>query len=227
MKSLNGKVVMITGATGGLGQTVTEAFSQAGAKVVVVGRELPGKFAEGLLGISADVTDEAEVRRLMKEAVQKTTRIDCLINLVGGFAMGRLSETEASVWSKMLSLNLTSAFLLSREATRLMTKQGSGRIIHMAARAAVDPFPGAGAYIVSKAGLLALIKVLALELAGTGLKVNGVLPTTIDTPANRKSMPEADPGQWVKPEAIAALLVFLASDEADALNGALIPIGSS
>jgi len=226
MKSLNGKVVMITGASGGLGQTVTEAFSQAGAKVVVVGRELHGKFAEGLLGISADVTNEAEVQRLMKEAVQKTSRIDCLINLVGGFAMGRLSETEASVWSQMLSLNLTSAFLLSREATRLMTKQGSGRIIHMAARAAADPFPGAGAYIVSKAGLLALIKVLALELAGTGVKVNGVLPTTIDTSGNRKSMPDADPGQWVKPEAIAALLVFLASDEAEAVNGALIPIGS-
>lgn len=227
MISLNGKVVMITGALGGLGQTVTEAFSQAGAKVVVVGREFPGKLAEGLVGVQADVTDEADVRRLMKEAVQQTTRIDCVVNLVGGFALGRLTETEMSTWSKMLSLNLTSAFLLSREATRLMSKQGSGRIIHMAARAAVDPFPGAGAYIVSKAGLLALIKVLALELAGSGVTVNGVLPATIDTPANRNSMPDADPNQWVKPEAIAALLVFLASDEAEALNGALIPIGSS
>lgn len=227
MISLNGKVVMITGAMGGLGQTVTGAFSQAGAKVMVVGRERPEKLPEGLLGLSADVTDEAEVQRLMKEAVQKTTRLDCLINLVGGFAMGRLAETDASLWSRMLSLNLTSAFLLSREATRLMVKQGFGRIIHMAARAAVDPFPGAGGYIVSKSGLLALIKVLALELAGSGVKVNGVLPSTIDTPANRQSMPDADFTQWVKPEAIAALLVFLASDEADALNGALIPIGSS
>ena len=227
MISLSGKVVMITGAFGGLGRTVTEAFTKAGAKVVVVSRELPEKLPEGLLGISADVTEEAEVQQLMTEAMRKTARIDCLINLVGGFAMSRLSETEASVWSRMLSLNLTSAFLLSREATHLMTKQGSGRIIHIAARAAVDPFPGAGAYIVSKSGLLALIKVLALELAGSGVKVNGVLPTTIDTPANRQSMPNADPNQWVKPEAIAALLVFLASDEADALNGALIPIGSS
>ncbi|MDT3778123.1 SDR family NAD(P)-dependent oxidoreductase [Nitrospira sp. MA-1] len=227
MISLNGKVVMITGALGGLGQTVTEAFAQAGAKVVVVGRELPAKLPEGLVGLSADVTDEAEVHRLMKEAVRKTTRIDCLINLVGGFAMGRLAETEMSTWSKMLSINLTSAFLLSREATRFMSKQGSGRIMHMAARAAVDPFPGAGAYIVSKSGLLALIKVLALELTGSGVTVNGVLPATIDTPANRNSMPDADPNEWVKPEAIAALLVFLASEEAEALNGALIPIGSS
>jgi NAD(P)-dependent dehydrogenase (short-subunit alcohol dehydrogenase family) len=227
MLALNGKVIMITGAFGGLGRTVTEAFSRAGAKVVAVSRELPQRLPEGQLGISADVTDEASVQGLMREAVQKTTRIDCLINLVGGFAMSPLAETEMSTWSKMLSLNLTSAFLLSREATRLMTQQGSGRIIHVAARAAVDPFPGAGAYIVSKAGLLALINVLALEVAGSGVKVNGVLPTTIDTPANRQSMPNADPNQWVKPEAIAALLVFLASDEADALNGALIPIGSS
>ena len=227
MKSLNGKVVMITGASGGLGQAVTKAFSQAGAKVVVVGRELPQTLPEGLLGLAADVTDEVEVQRLMKEAVEKTTRLDCVINLVGGFAMGRLAETDASAWSRMLSLNLTSAFLLSREATRLMAKQGAGRIIHMAAQAAVDPFPGAGAYIVSKSGLLALIKVLALELAGSGVKVNGVLPSTIDTPANRENMPDADPNQWVKPEAIAALLVFLASDEAEALNGALIPIGAA
>ncbi|MCA9500947.1 MAG: SDR family oxidoreductase [Nitrospira sp.] len=227
MISLKGKVVMITGASGGLGQTVAEAFSRGGAKVVVVSRELAGKFAKELVGVQADVTDEAEVQRLMKEAVQKTTRLDCVINLVGGFAMGRLAETDASVWSRMLSLNLTSAFLLSREAARIMSNQGSGRIIHMAARAAVDPFPGAGAYIVSKSGLLALIKVLALELSGSDVKVNGVLPSTIDTPANRQSMPDADFTQWVKPEAIAALLVFLASDEADALNGALIPIGSS
>jgi NAD(P)-dependent dehydrogenase (short-subunit alcohol dehydrogenase family) len=227
MISLSGKVVMITGAFGGLGRTVTEAFTKAGAKVVVVSRELPEKLPEGLLGIAADVTEEAEVQQLMTETMRKTARIDCLINLVGGFAMSRLSETEASVWSRMLSLNLTSAFLLSKEATHLMTKQGTGRIIHIAARAAVDPFPGAGAYIVSKSGLLALIKVLALELAGSGVKVNGVLPTTIDTPANRQSMPNADSNQWAKPEAIAALLVFLASDEADALNGALIPIGSS
>ena len=227
MKSLSGKVVMITGALGGLGQTVTATFSRAGAKVVVVSRELPKKLPEGLLGIRADVTDEAEVQRLMREAKQKTSRIDCLINLVGGFAMGRLTETEVSTWSKMFSLNLTTAFLLSREVTRLMIEQGFGRIIHMAARAAVDPFPGAGAYIVSKSALLALIKVSALELAGSGVTVNGVLPATIDTPANRQSMPNADPSQWVKPEAIAALLAFLASDEAEALNGALIPIGSS
>jgi len=227
MRTLNGKVVMITGASGGLGRVVTEAFSRAGANVVAVSRESRKKFSGAFLGLQADVADETEVRRLMTETIQQTGRIDCLINLVGGFAMGRLTETEISTWSQMFTLNVTTAFLLSREVARLLTTQGSGRIIHIGARAALDPFPGAGAYIVSKAALLALIQVLALELKGSGVTVNGVLPTTIDTPANRQSMPEADHHQWVKPEAIAALLVYLASDEAQALNGALIPIGSS
>jgi NAD(P)-dependent dehydrogenase (short-subunit alcohol dehydrogenase family) len=227
MISLNGKVIMITGAFGGLGQAVTTAFIQAGAKVVVVSRQVPETVPANVLNVSADVTDEAEVQRLMAEVRHQTARVDGLINLVGGFASGHLTETDAALWSKMLTLNLTSAFLLSREAARLMTDQGTGRILHIAARAAIDPFPGAGAYIVSKSALLALIKVLALELTGSGVKVNGVLPTIIDTPANQQSMPKADYKQWVQPEAIASLLVFLASDEAEALNGALIPIGPS
>jgi NAD(P)-dependent dehydrogenase (short-subunit alcohol dehydrogenase family) len=131
------------------------------------------------------------------------------------------------VWHKMLSLNLTSAFLLSKAVISHMVERGAGRIMHIAARAAVDPFPGAAAYIVAKSGLIALIKTLAIELAGSGVSVNGVLPTTIDTPANRKSMPSADPGKWVSPESIARLLVFLASDEAAPINGALIPVGTA
>ena len=225
MISLDGKVVMITGAMGGLGQTVTSVFSRAGAKLVVVSRQVPKELPEGMLGFSADVTDEADVKRLVTEVMQKTTRIDCLVNLVGGFALGRVTETETSVWSRMLSLNLMAAFLLSRELVPPMVEQGSGRIIHMAARAAVEPFPGAGAYIVSKSGLLALIKVHALELAGSGVTVNGVLPSTIDTPANRQSMPNADFSQWAKPESIAEVLLFLASDEAGGVNGSLIPVG--
>ena len=225
MKRLHEKVIMITGATGGLGQTVISVFSKTGAKLIVVGRQVPKELPEGMLGFSANVTDEADVKRLRTEVMQKTTRIDCLINLVGGFALGRVIETEASVWSRMLSLNLMAAFLLSREMVPPMVEQGSGRIIHMAARAAVEPFPGAGAYIVSKSGLLALVKVLALELAGSGVTVNGVLPSTIDTPANRQSMPDADFGQWVKPESIAEVLLFLASDASNGVNGSLVPVG--
>jgi NAD(P)-dependent dehydrogenase (short-subunit alcohol dehydrogenase family) len=126
----------------------------------------------------------------------------------------------------MIALNLTAAYLLSRAVIPHFSNQRTGRILHIAARAAQDPFPGAAAYIVAKSGLMALIRVLALELAGSGVTINGILPTTIDTPANRMNMPKADPSTWVKPEAIADALLFLASDAAAGINGALIPLGT-
>jgi NAD(P)-dependent dehydrogenase (short-subunit alcohol dehydrogenase family) len=107
-----------------------------------------------------------------------------------------------------------------------LSKQRAGRILHIAARAGQDPFPGAAAYIVAKSGLMALIRVLALELAGSGVTINAILPTTIDTPANRMNMPKADQSVWVKPEAIAEALLFLASDAASGISGAMIPLGT-
>jgi NAD(P)-dependent dehydrogenase (short-subunit alcohol dehydrogenase family) len=205
---------------------VTPAFSKAGATVAVVDRSGPQERMEGALRLSGDVTDEADVRRIITETIQQAGRIDCLVNLVGGFSPGRLTETDMSVWQKMLTMNVTSAFLLSKTVAAHMTQRRAGRILHIAARAALDPFPGAAAYIVAKSALLALIRVLALELGSSGISVNGVLPTTIDTPANRKGMPQADFSKWVQPDSIAQLLVFLASDEAAAINGAFIPVGS-
>ena len=225
MMTLEGKAVMVTGAMGNLAQAVLPAFRHAGARVIAVDRQVSAEPLDGMIGLGADVTKPEEVRRLVQEAIAKAGRIDVLVNLVGGFAAGRLSETEPPVWDKMLSLNLTTAFLLSQAVLRPMVQHGAGRILHVAARAAVEPFPGAAAYIVAKSGLIALIKVLALEHAGSDVSINGVLPTTIDTPANRKSMPDADWNQWVKPRDLATLLVFLASDGAKAINGALIPIG--
>ena len=225
MIRLDGKVVVITGATGALGQTVTSVISKTGATVIAVGREIPNDLPNTVTGLTADVTNAADVEQLIKSVMKKAGRIDCLANLVGTFAMGRLIETEPSLWEKMITTNLTSAFHLSRAVTPSMLNQGSGRIVHIAARAALDPFPGAAAYLVSKSALLSMIRILALELTGSGVTVNGVLPTTIDTPANRKSMPAADPSKWVTPDAIAQLLVFLASDHAPSINGALIPIG--
>jgi NAD(P)-dependent dehydrogenase (short-subunit alcohol dehydrogenase family) len=157
--------------------------------------------------------------------IRKEGRVDALVNLVGGFAMGRAVETDVSLWHRMLTMNLTAAFFLSKAVLPHMVERGSGRLVHVAARAAVEPFPGAAAYVVSKAGLAAFIRALAAELAGSGVTVNGVLPTTIDTPANRTSMPDADPSKWVKPESIAQLIGFLASDDAGQINGALIPVG--
>lgn len=223
---IDGRVVLIAGAAGGLGHVVTPAFRRAGATVVTVGRAMPAEVGEGQPAFAADVTDEQDVRRVVTEVIGQTGRIDGLVNLVGAFAPGRVVETEVALWQSMLALNLTAAFLLSRAVVPSMARQGSGRIIHVAARAALEPFPGAAAYIVAKSGLLGLIRALALELAGTGVTINGVLPGTMDTPANRRSMPNADPATWVQPDTVAHLLLFLVSQTTADLNGALIPLGA-
>jgi len=218
-------LVLIAGGSGALGQTVVPTFLLAGARVITADRHLPSVQTEGRIAMKADVTDETAVRRLVDDVIQQAGRIDVLINLVGGFAMGRLVETDVSVLQQMLNINLTSAFLLSRAVLPHMLEQRTGRIVHVAARAALEPFPGAAAYIVSKSGLVALIHALSTELVGSGVTVNGVLPGTIDTPGNRKAMPDADPSKWARPESIAQTLTFLASEEAAQINGVLIPIG--
>ena len=222
---VDGKVVLIAGGSGALGQTVVPAFSKTGAQVITVDRNPPSIQVGGRVAMKADVTDEADVQRLVDDVIRTRGRIDALINLVGGFSTGRVIETDASLWQRMLTMNVTAAFLLSKAVLPHMVARGTGRIVHVVAWAAVEPFPGAAAYIVSKASLLALIKVLALELSGSGVTVNGVLPNTIDTPANRASMPQTDPSTWTKPESIADTLLFLASEEARQISGAAIPIG--
>jgi NAD(P)-dependent dehydrogenase (short-subunit alcohol dehydrogenase family) len=224
---LNGKVVLIAGGSGALGQTVVPAFTRARARVITVDRRAPSTQIASGASINADVANEADVQRLVNDVVRKAGRIDALINLVGGFATGRVEETDVALWQRMLTMNVTAAFLLSKGVLPHMVARGTGRIVHVIAWAAVEPFPGAAAYIVSKSSLLALIKVLALELSGSGVTVNGVLPNTIDTPANRASMPQTDPSTWTKPESIADTLLFLASEEASQISGAAIPIGVS
>lgn len=224
--SFKEKVVLIAGGSGALGHTVVPAFLASGAGVVTADRNPSADQADGRLALKADVTDEADVRRLVGEVIRKFGRIDVLINMVGGFAPGRVVETDLSLWQRMLTTNLTAAFLLSKAVLPHMVERGTGRLLHVAAWAAVEPFPGAAAYIVAKSGLLALTNVLALELKGSGVTVNAVLPTTIDTPGNRKTMPNADPSKWASPESIAQALLFLASDEALQINGAAVPIGT-
>ncbi|MCE3224376.1 MAG: Short-chain dehydrogenase/reductase [Nitrospira sp.] len=223
---LNGKVVVIAGGSGALGQTVTPACVTAGARVITVDRTITPKVG-GWTALQADVTHEADIRRVVQEVIRTHGGIDVLINLVGGFAKGRAEETDAALWQRMLTMNVTAAFLLSKAVLPHMVERGAGRILHVAAWAAVEPFPGAAAYIVAKSSLMALIKVLALELKGSGVTVNGVLPTTIDTPANRAAMPEVDPCTWTKPESIAETLIFLASEGAGQISGAAIPVGTT
>jgi len=227
MMRLDGKIILLTGSRGGLGSVVTPILSGAGATLIVVDRVLSQDIIDRRGGFRADVTNESEVMRVVADTVRQAGRIDGLINLVGAFVPGSAVETDVAKWQMMLSLNVTSAFLLSRAVIPHMTARRSGRLIHIAARAAVEPFPGAAAYLVAKAALVSLIRVLALELGGTGVTVNGLLPGTIDTPANRESMPQADQSTWVKPESIAQVLVWLMSDETAAINGALIPVGPS
>jgi NAD(P)-dependent dehydrogenase (short-subunit alcohol dehydrogenase family) len=179
----------------------------------------------GVSALKADFTDQTQVRSLVEEVIRTSGRLDALINLVGGFATGRVVETDVSLWQRMLTMNLTSAFLLSQAVLPSMLQRGQGRIVHVAAQAALEPFPGAAAYIVSKAGLIGLIRTLSSELKGSGVTMNAVLPSTIDTPANRTAMPAADPSKWARPDSIAQALIFLASDAASQINGALIPIG--
>ena len=220
---MKGKVVLITGGAGALGQTVVPAFVSTGASVIL--GDLHPLQAPGVTALKADFTDQTQARGLVDEVIRTSGRLDALINLVGGFATGRVVETDVSLWQRMLTMNLTSAFLLSQAVLPHMLKRGQGRIVHVAARAAIEPFAGAAAYIVSKAGLIGLIRTLSTELVGSGVTVNAVLPSTIDTPANRKAMPAADPSKWTRPDSIAQALAFLASDAASQINGALIPIG--
>lgn len=222
---LQGKVIVVAGGSGALGRVVTPLLSQAGGRVFVIDRTSSAPGQSDQRRLAADVADESDVNRVIQQVITSEGRLDVLINLVGGFASGHATETDLVVWHNMLTLNLTAAFVLSRAVIPHMAARKAGRIIHIAAHAAVEPFPGAAAYIVSKAALVSLIRVLALELHDSGVTVNGILPITIDTPANRMNMPNADPTKWAKPASIGQTLVFLASDRADQLNGALIPIG--
>ena len=229
-----GKVVLLAGGTGGLGRAVTLAFLEEGAKVVVTYRkqeELDAlKIAAGvdtaqLDGVAVDVTDEPAVRQLIEKIVGKYRRLDAMVNTVGGYAGGtKLWELETKVFEQMLALNLRSGYALSRAAVRAMLKEGHGAIVNVASKAAVDHAGGAAAYAASKSAAVALLDSLAEDLKGSGVRVNTILPSIIDTEANRKAMPKADFTKWPKPEEIARVILFLCSDDAKVIRGAAIPV---
>lgn len=233
---LRGRVAVVTGGAGGLGQTVSLAFVEAGASVVVAEHEAARARAEELAArVSAtggqlsfapvDVSDEASVEALVAEVVARHGRLDALVNLVGGFAAGQpVTELDLSVWRRMLDLNVLTAFLMSKHAARVMERQGSGRILNISSRAALSGRKNAAAYAVAKAAIITLTEAQAEELRDRGITVNCVLPSIIDTPANRAEMPKADTARWPKPEEIARVLVFLATDDAQLISGAAIPV---
>jgi len=234
-----GKVVLVAGGTGALGRAVSLVFVEEGARVVVTFRR-PGDLdelkmaasrklveAEGssLEGYAVDVTEEAAVAKLVDGIVERYGRLDCLVNAVGGYAGGiKLWEMETKVFEQQLAQNLRAGFVLARAAARVMVKQGSGTIVNVASKAAVDHAAGAAAYAASKAAAVAMIDCLAADLKGTGVRANSILPSIIDTAANRKVMPKADFGKWPKPEEIARVILFLCSDEAKLIQGASVPV---
>ena len=229
-----GKVVLVAGGTGGLGRAVTLAFLLEGAKVIATYRKQEeldtlkiraGVNTAQLDGVAVDVTDEAAVRQLIEKIVGKYRRLDAMVNTVGGYAGGtKLWELETKVFDQMLALNLRSGYALSRAAVRAMLKEGHGAIVNVASKAAVDHAGGAAAYAASKSAAVALLDSLAVDLQGSGVRANTVLPSIIDTEANRKAMPKADFAKWPKPEEIARVILFLCSDDARVIHGAAIPV---
>ena len=230
----SGKVVAIAGGTGGLGCAVSLGFLEEGAQVVVTYRKqeefvalknAANANAARLEGQVVDVTDEVAVSRAIDGVVAQHGRLDALVNAAGGYAGGvNLWEAESKVLEQMLALNLRSGYALARAAVRTMLKQGHGSIVNVAAKAAFDHFPGAGAYVASKAAAVAMLDSLAAEVKGSGVRVNSVLPSIIDTQANRKAMPDANFAKWPKPAAIARVILFLCSDDAKVIHGASIPV---
>ena len=232
--SFAGKVVLVAGGTGGLGRAVSLAFLAEGAKVGVTYRKeeefaalqtAAGANASSLEGHRADVSDENAVRQLVDEIVARHGRLDAMVNTVGGYAGGiKLWDLDTKTFDQMLALNLRAGYALSRAAVAPMMKQKHGAIVNVAAKAAVDHGGGAAAYAASKAAAVAMMDSLAEDVKGTGVRVNSILPSIIDTEANRKAMPGSDFATWPKPEDIARVILFLASDEARVIHGAAIPV---
>jgi NAD(P)-dependent dehydrogenase (short-subunit alcohol dehydrogenase family) len=225
---MKGKIVLITGAKGGLGTDVTNAFLQAGAKVVGVSRSIRNEdFPDAnFSAYSADITNPQATRELVASIVNKFGRIDGLVHVMGGFAAGKVHETDDETWVKMRDLNLSSAFYISREVIKTMRQSGGGRLIAIGSLAAVEPHAGLGAYAAFKTALTVLYRTIALENQNKNITANVILPGTMDTPTNRAAMPGADPSKWVQPADVAKVALLLAGDQGTHINGALIPVSN-
>jgi NAD(P)-dependent dehydrogenase (short-subunit alcohol dehydrogenase family) len=221
------RVILITGAKGGLGTSVTQAFLAAGALVAgssksILDSDFPNpRFA----AIRADLTSAASARELVDATISRFGKIDALIHVMGGFAGGTpIPETSDETWDQMMNLNLRAAFNVLRAVTPHMRKAGKGRIVAISSRQAVEPAANLSAYNTSKAALVALIRTAALENEDAGITANTILPGTMNTEANRKASPDADPSKWVQTEHVASIAAFLVSDAGAEITGAAIPV---
>lgn len=233
---MGNQAAFITGGTGWLGRAVTGRFLRGGYSVAVSYRsqrewqDLSGAFPDpvaigSLLAFQADVTQEQSIGAAIDEAADRFGGLNALIHLAGGYKGGEpLESVDAETVRGMIELNLLSAFWAAKQAIPHLKRSGQGRLLFVSSRGAIATYPGAAAYAAAKLGIHALVETLAKELRDTGVTANAVLPSVIDTPPNRASMPDADFTKWVPSEAVADLLAFLASSEAASTSGALIPI---
>ncbi|MEH0983188.1 SDR family NAD(P)-dependent oxidoreductase [Micromonospora sp. CPCC 205556] len=226
---MTGRSVLVTGGTGGLGGAVTAAFVEAGWRVVVPGRESPATTApagSGPVRLAADLmTTEGAERAVEAAAGDPAAPLRAVVNLVGGYAAGgRVHETGIEEFERMLSVNLRPTYLVTRAALPHLVAAGGGAVVCVSARAALAPFPGAAGYVTAKAAVLAFANAVAVEYRASGVRCNTVLPSVIDTPANRAAQPDADHGRWVTPAEIAPVIRFLASDESAPTSGASVPV---
>ena len=222
---MDGKVVVVTGALGALGKVVAQVAQARGARVAGVDHaqaQTPATPTRIELG-GVDLSDAAQAKQAIDAVASHFGRLDALINIAGGFAFETVAEGDSKTWQRMYALNVATALNASRAALPHLASSGTGRIVNIGAMGALQAGAGMGAYAASKAGVHRLTEALAAEWKGK-ITVNAVLPSTIDTPANRASMPRADFAKWVTPQELADVILFLASDAASAVTGALLPV---
>jgi NAD(P)-dependent dehydrogenase (short-subunit alcohol dehydrogenase family) len=227
---MDSPVVVVTGASGNLGRAVAAAFASRGARLVLIDRSRDRLEAvygaeEARLFVAADLMDAGAIEAAAKAAGARFGRVDVLCNLAGGFRMGTpVHETSDADWDFLLDLNARTVLHAARAFVPLMLQGGGGKIVSVGAFAAQRGVADMGAYVASKSAVIRLTESMSAELRTRNINVNCVLPTTLDTPENRKAMPDADPGKWVAPEDLASVIAFLASDAARAVHGAAIPV---
>jgi NAD(P)-dependent dehydrogenase (short-subunit alcohol dehydrogenase family) len=222
---MDGKVVVVTGASGALGSVVAEAALARGARVAGVDyapTQLAATPSRIELG-GVDLSDPAQAKTAIDAVAAHFGRLDALINIAGGFAFETVADGDPKTWQRMYALNVLTALNASRSAIPHLAASSAGRIVNVGAMGALQAGAGMGAYAASKAGVHRLTEALAAECKGK-ITVNAVLPSTIDTPANRASMPKADFAKWVRPQELADVMLFLISDAASAVTGALLPV---
>jgi NAD(P)-dependent dehydrogenase (short-subunit alcohol dehydrogenase family) len=222
---MDNKVIIITGASGALGRVVAETALARGARVAGVdhARSQIPVTAERIEIGGVDLSNTAAAKTAIDTVASHFGRIDALVNIAGGFAFEAVDAGNSETWQRMYALNVLTALNTSRAAIGHLTASGAGRIVNVGAIAALHAGSGMGPYAASKAGVHRLTEALAAELKGK-ITVNAVLPSIIDTPANRASMPQADFGKWVTPQELAEVILFLLSDAASAVTGALLPV---